>query len=219
MDDFDFSKRFDYENKFFLSATPDRLSKFLSRYEIYQKIITLPGEIIECGVFKGNSFSQWTKIRGLLEPAHSRKIIGFDTFGAFPEAIFEGDQQAREDFIKAAGSKSIAADDLRHILDVSGSGGNFELVEGNLFDTASTYLQDNSALKIALLIVDVDLYEPTKHVLEMFYPSVVSGGIVLLDDFGAFEGANKAVEEVLGADAKLIRRLPISYSMPFLVKP
>src|ERR1017187_6372620 len=63
------------------------------------------------------------------------------------------------------------------------------------------FVKDNPGLRIALLNLDVDLYEPTKAALESLYPLVVSGGIVLFDDYGweQWPGASRAVDEYFAA--------------------
>ena len=45
-------KNFDYENAFMLSAPVERIGKLITRFELFSQIKNIPGEIIECGVFK-----------------------------------------------------------------------------------------------------------------------------------------------------------------------
>ena len=66
--------------------------------------------------------------------------------------------------------------------------------------------------------IDVDLYEPTKVSLENFFPHVVKGGIVILDDYGAFPGANKAIEDYLKSKNYKIEQLRFSNSISFITK-
>ena len=51
----DFKNHFFYENNFYLTAPVNRISKFITHLDLFRKISNLRGEIIECGVFKGNS--------------------------------------------------------------------------------------------------------------------------------------------------------------------
>ena len=75
---------FDYENGFALTSAPYRMGNILAHYELYKKILHVPGDVIELGVFKGNSLIQFATFRHLLENDKSRKIVGFDAFGDFP---------------------------------------------------------------------------------------------------------------------------------------
>ncbi|ERS85084.1 hypothetical protein Q667_17680 [Marinobacter sp. C1S70] len=81
---FEKSKAFYYENGFYLTSDPKRLHKLISHYELYKKIIDLPGEVVEFGVFKGASLIRFATFRECLETFSSRKIFGFDAFGDFP---------------------------------------------------------------------------------------------------------------------------------------
>ena len=78
---FDSEMCWDYENGFYLTSHPNRIGKLVAHYELYKKIVHLPGEILEFGVFKGASFIRLLTFRELLESTYSRKIIGFDAFG------------------------------------------------------------------------------------------------------------------------------------------
>ena len=79
------AQTFEYENGFILTSKPYRLGNIMAHYELYKKIINLPGDVVELGVFKGNSLIQFATFRELLENEGSRKIIGFDIFGKFPQ--------------------------------------------------------------------------------------------------------------------------------------
>lgn len=214
--DIDFRRKFEYENNYYLTADVSRISKFATHLELFRKISGLAGDIVECGVFKGVSLSRFIKFRALLENSFSRKIIAFDTFGEFPEADFGPDKEKRRMFIEEAGSRSLSRKDLISIFTELGIYRNIELIEGNILQTVPEYRRENPHLKIALLHIDVDLYEATKTALEEFYPLMVRGGIVILDDYGAFAGANKAVDEFFANTNVRIRKLPYSHAISFV---
>lgn len=194
----------------------DRISKFATHLELFRRVSGLAGDIVECGVFKGVSLSRLIKFRALFENPFSKKIIAFDTFGEFPEAHYEPDVKKREFFIKEAGSRSIEKDRLISILQQLNLYQNIELIEGNILDTMPRYKSKNPHLKISLLHIDVDLYEPTKVCLEQLYPLLVRGGIVILDDYGAFAGANKAIDDFFAGQKLQIKKLPYSMAISFV---
>ena len=70
-------------------------------------------------------------------------------------------------------------------------------VKGKVEDTLTQTIPD----KIALLRLDTDWYESTKIELELLYPKLVKGGILIVDDYGAWSGSKKAVDEYF-ADKK-----------------
>jgi hypothetical protein len=209
---------FRYENGFYRTASVARISKFVTHLDIFRNISNLPGEIAECGVFKGSSLFRWIKFRSLLENPASRRVIAFDTFGKFPEASMEGDKERRARFVDEAGEFSLSADDIIAELDRNNLNENIDLVAGDILQTVPEYAAAHPQLRLALLHVDVDLYEPTKCCLEYLTPLVVKGGVIVLDDFGAFPGANKAIGEILEAQGMAIRKMPYSNAISYVVK-
>lgn len=175
LNNFETEKMFFYENGFYTTITENRLGKLLAQYELYKKIINLPGDVIECGVFKGNSFFRLAHFRDILESKYSRKIIGFDVFGKFPESSFEKDKAYLEKFINSAGADSIEIEEIEKILSYKKIE-NYELVKGNILETIPEYCKRNPHLRIALLHIDVDVYDPTIVILENLYEKVVRGG-------------------------------------------
>jgi len=209
---------FEYENGFYLTADVSRVARFATQLDLFRRTSGLPGAIVECGVFKGASLMRWIKLRALLENAWSRQIVAFDVFGRFPEASYGPDRKVRDEFVKAAGESSFPRECLAKLLAEQGLKENVELVEGDLLDTIPRYLEENAALKISLLHVDVDLYESTRACLATLYPRLGRGGIAILDDYGAFPGANKAIDEFFADRDVIIRRLPYSSNISFVEK-
>lgn len=83
----------------------------------------------------------------------------------------------------------IAVGDLQAVLDRKGFA-NVELVARNIFDTLPPFLEANPALRIALLHLDMDVYEPTAFALDRLFPHMVHGRLVV-DDYGMVEGATR----------------------------
>jgi hypothetical protein len=215
---YDLERRFEYENGFYATADPSRFSKFISHLEFFKRTSDVRGEIVEFGIFKGNSFFRWIKFRDLLEQTSSRKIIGFDIFGDFPEANFEEDKLKRDAFVEETkGGKSISYDEINELLIKQNLQKNVDIVKGDILKTLDKYIDDNPHLKISLLHIDVDLYEPSKVILEKLYSKVTKGGIVVLDDYGAFAGTNKAVDDFF-KDKVEIKKLPYSHAISYIVK-
>ena len=67
-------------DKFLKNTNVDRLQKILSRYELFKKIIDVPGDICECGVFKGSGIFTWVKLVKLFKPNNNFSVVGFDFF-------------------------------------------------------------------------------------------------------------------------------------------
>ncbi len=215
---YDINKKFEYENGFYATANPSRFSKFISHLEFFKRTSNVRGEIVELGIFKGNSFFRWIKFRDLLEQTNSRKIIGFDMFGYFPEAHFENDKAKRDAFVaETKGGKSISLNEINSLLTSQGLNKNVDIIKGDILITLDKYLEKNPHLKISLLHIDVDLYEPVKIILEKLYDKVTKGGIIIFDDYGAFAGTNKAVDDFFNNTME-IKKLPFSHAISYIKK-
>lgn len=213
------SLEFDYENGFYLTSQPYRLGNILAHYELYKKIIGLPGDIIELGVFKGSSLIQFCTFRELLENECSRKIVGFDIFGKFPDTkevksdeifiknwneCFQDEFLSKEDIEKSLGQKNI---------------GNVELVKGNILETVDEYLEKFPYTRIALLHIDTDVYEPAKYGLNKLFDRVVKNGIVVFDDYATIEGETIVVDEFLKETNYVLNKFSFSHSKPsYIIK-
>ena len=234
-------KQFERVNDFFLSdegsiinkidafpkyASRQALAKFLTKYEIFQKILHVNGSIVEAGVLHGGGTLAWAKLSSILEPTnHTRKIIGFDTFAGFP-SINEKDKKGTDGSLlkigelRGSAQKSVTEavsiyDEnrpLNHIPKV-------ELVEGDIVNTAPAYIKENPHLVISMLYLDVDLYQPTKVMLETFLPVMPKGAVIVFDELNAkmFPGETVAVDEILGIRNLEIKRFTFDSYVSYAV--
>ena len=214
----DFKKTFEYENDFYLSCDVTRIGKILSHYELYKIVNDIPGAIVECGVFKGNSLTRFAMLRDLFGNTYSKKIIGFDTFEKFPKTKFTDDLRFRTKLIDDAGEQSISKEQLMKVLKHKGVDKNVDLVKGDITKTLPNYVNSHPGLKISLLNVDVDIYEPVVTILKHLYPKVTKGGIVILDDYGIFPGETKAVEEYFKNKDVEIKKFSFSMTPSYIIK-
>ena len=214
----DFDKSFEYDNNFYLSSDITRIGKILAHYELYKMVLDIPGTIVECGVFKGTSLIRFATFRDLLGNQFSKKIIGFDSFARFPETNYEDDKKMRQYHLDTAGGESISKQQLMDILKHKGIDKCVELVEGDITETLPEYVRAHPELKISLLNLDTDIYEPSKVILECLYPRLVKGAILLLDDYGSFPGETTAVDEYFKDKGIKIRKLPFCMTPCYVVK-
>jgi hypothetical protein len=213
-----FAERFVHENHFHLTCEPGRVSKIMAHHELFRRTVDVPGAIVECGVFKGASFAGLAGMRSVLGVEH-KALIGFDTFDLFPETSFDADQEKRRAFIEEAGSQSISKRDLEAFLRLKGCGGNVDLIAGDICETVPRYVNEHPDLKISLLNLDTDIYEPAKVILEQFYPIMSSGGIIMLDDYGVFPGETEAVDEYFADKHIDIHHLSYRATPAFILVP
>ncbi|EAJ3421897.1 dTDP-6-deoxy-L-hexose 3-O-methyltransferase, partial [Campylobacter coli] len=95
---------------------------------------------------------------------------------------------------------------------------NYELIKGDINYTIPEYCKINPCLKIALLHIDVDIYEPTVTILENMYDKIVKGGIVIFDDYSFFPGETKAVDDFFRNKDIKLEKLPFLHKPTFIIK-
>lgn len=216
---YDTKNPYDYENGFYLTSEPLRIGNILSHYELYKKILELPGDVLELGVFKGGSLIQFATFRELLENEKSRKIIGFDVFGEFPKGKkVESDISFVDNWNAAFREEFLSEKDIFNSLELKNIH-NVELIKGDICETIEEYLLKNPYLKISLLHIDVDIYEPAKVGLEKLFDKVVRGGVIVFDDYATVAGETIAIDEFFADKSFLIKKFPFSHTKPsYIVK-
>lgn len=176
----------------------------LSRAVDYLVKNQVEGDIVECGVWKGGSMMLIA--RKLLQLNDSnRKLFLFDTF--------EGMSEPNEKDVSAINHLT-AAELLQKENRLEGDNvwcySSLEEVKSNLETTGypqqkifyfkgkvEETLPEPSVGKIALLRLDTDFYESTRHELETLYDLVVPAGVLIIDDYGHWTGSKKAVDEFI----------------------
>ena len=186
----------DFENGFYWFSDRTRIAKLMAHLSIYEKIVELPGGIIEFGVYKSASLIRFLTFSNILEYDFSRKIIGFDAYGKFPQNLTNIDSDF--DFITEfeESGPGLTVPEVTSILNRKGFE-NYDLVMGDVFETLPKWLIQNPYTRISLLHLDMDVYAPTKYVLDELWNRVVEGGIIVFDDYNTVEGETVAVDEFL----------------------
>ena len=201
------------------------LPRFLSHYELFKHVVDLPGCILEIGVYRGDSLFTWSMLMETFCPFdRSRRVIGFDSF----QGLTQFTEQDGGSVPSLQGQSGIVwepdyianPDDMQQLVDIHNwdnmmpGTGRLQIKVGNVQDTLPLFLEENPGLKISLLHMDVDLYEPTKYAFEKLYPLVVQGGVVCFDEYGLvpWQGETRAVDEYFAehGNPPVIRKFPFA---------
>ena len=172
-------------------------------------------------MYKANSLIRWLTLRDLYESPDTRKVIAFDAFGSFPDASLDA-VESDSAFVKrfvAAGGDGLSVLEVQTILERKGFD-NYQLVEGDVRETLPRYLSDNGSEEYCFVHLDIDVYEPTRMVLDAVLDRVVPGGLILIDDYGTVEGATEAVGDFLAEHPTLeLLHTPLNPIPAYIRKP
>ena len=209
----------DFEHGYYWFSDATRMGKLLAQYELYRKIVELPGDIFELGVFKGVSLIRFAQFRDFLETATSRKIVGFDAFGKFPtEGLSNPNDHAFIERFEAGAGDGLSREKITEILALKELDRNIELVEGDVHETLPAHLEKFPQTRIALLHLDMDVLEPTAFALDCLWDRVVPGGIVVIDDYNAVEGATQAIDSFVKKTGQKLQKLSFNNTPAFIIK-
>jgi hypothetical protein len=195
----------------------------------------IPGAFVECGVWRGGSLMailSRLRQRGISD----RDVAGFDVFTGMGPSGFPNQPTNEDVLFNGRSIQSLmnpgriyktlyeqiaprlthfepSRDDVFALLASTGyAPQRIHLVAGPVEDTLPAHAPET----IALLRLDTDLYESTRHELEHLYPRIPVGGVLIIDDYGYFKGARKAVDEYLNGHRMLLQR--VDYSCRFAIK-
>jgi len=192
------------------------LTRFMSLYEIFKRVLTVKGSIVECGVHQGFGVMTWAKLSAILEPVNlTRRIYGFDTFAGFP-TVSEADRSAASMHVKEGDLYADSFDELVELGAINDSTRylghipKVHLIRGDACRTIPAFLKDSPHVIASLLFLDFDLYEPTRVALENFLPRMPKGAIVAFDELDnpLWPGETLAMLEFLKEYKLHIQRLP-----------
>ena len=214
--------------KIYQRVVPKRNSKYTltgmercyALYKSVQYIINgdIPGDIVECGVWRGGSAMLAALTLIQFNQTH-RKIYLYDTYEGMPEPI-EKDIDIngipyRLLWKKEKDILTIPLDEVRkNMLSTGYPSENIIFVKGMVEDT----IPRNLPCQIALLRLDTDLYESTYHEFVHLYPQVSPQGVVIVDDYGHFQGAREATDKYFNEVSPNILFHRIDYSCRVGVK-
>ncbi|TWU08227.1 TylF/MycF/NovP-related O-methyltransferase [Stieleria varia] len=184
----------------FTMTSPERLHGLCEAVR-YIHDVGIQGDIVECGVWRGGSMMAVAKMLSQFGDT-DRELHLYDTFSGMSEptemdVAITGEQaehllaiESRED------AKSVwcvsGLDEVRsHMQTTTYPQHRIHYHVGKVEET----IPEGAPEKIALLRLDTDWYESTRHEMEHLFPRLADGGVLIVDDYGHWEGARRAVDE------------------------
>jgi hypothetical protein len=185
----------DILHNFTVYTSRQTIARFLNRYEMYKQIINIHGSILEFGVYKGCGAFAWQHFASIIEPYNiNRKIYAFDTFEGFPEISEKDPDFYRKNDLNDASYQEMVQLVAIHQENMPLSHiSHMTFIKGDICQTLPSFLEENPQLIAALVYVDVDIYKPTKTILQCLLKRIPKGGIIAFDELNDIKAKGETV--------------------------
>jgi len=171
-------------------------ARYVTRHEI-------PGAVVECGVWRGGSMHAIARAFDAVGE-HERDLYLFDTYEGMTAPgprDRRSDGRAAADLLASHGKTSrvwayASLEDVQEgFRQVPYPQEKVHFIKGPVEQT----IPSEAPERIAVLRLDTDWYESTAHELAHLYDRLMPGGVLLLDDYGWWQGSREAVDEFLAS--------------------
>jgi O-methyltransferase len=187
---------------------------FIGNLALKKEMSWVEGCVVECGVWRGGMSAAMAEVLG-----KKRKYYLFDSFEGLPQAK-EIDGQAALNWQQDTSSSiyynncKAEIEFAKECMNIAGVP-HYELVKGWFASTLPLFHEEE---KIALLRLDGDWYDSTMDCLKYLYPKVAKGGIIVIDDYYAWDGCCRAVHDYLSQNNLPERIRENNYGVCYIVK-
>ena len=172
----------------------ERITELFNSLE-YIRLNNIFGDFVECGVWKGGN------ILGIMEYLYyyqmlDRNVWLYDTFEGMtePEEIdVDLRNQKASDILQQVLCYSSIDEVKKNLSNSKFPFENLEFIIGDVCETLNDY--NNIPTKICLLRLDTDWYKSTKKEMDILYPILNENGVLIVDDYGHWNGSKAAVDE------------------------
>jgi hypothetical protein len=183
--------------------------RLVTYFELYKLIQHLDGSIVKCGISADEAFSYFS----FFKQAGNNKqpLVSFEKTSSLFENV-----EVNNETVMAVKPKNAVSKQIELIK--KGRNENIEFLPGLLTNSIPDYLIANPELKIALLTIDLDDYENTLTAMQYFYPRLVSGGVLIMNNYHKRNGESVAIKEYFSGQEVFIRHFSSNKGPHYILK-
>lgn len=178
---------FDAFNTFIMSPDKKVFDKLMSKHYFLELTKSIPGDVVELGVFRGSGLFAWVKMLGFL--GLNRNVYGFDIFDSdlLVSGISTQDRDVMTSLFERRGFDPVGYEEiLQNKIEVLGIT-NVDLISGDIFNSLPIFLENNPGFRASVVNFDLDTEEPTYFALTQLWDRLVVGGVFVFDEYAINE--------------------------------
>ncbi len=187
--------------------------RLVTYYELYKLIKHLNGSILKCGISNDEAFGYFSFFKQMNQYRH-QQLIAFEK----SSSIFETSAENLELTVRVKNATSLETAFNQKNLLKKGIEEEIEFVPGQLSISIPNFLIKNPELKIALLTIDLDDYESCITSMQYFYPRLVTGGILIINNYYKKQAESLAIQDYFVNQDIIIRHFSLEKGPHYIVK-
>ena len=201
---------------------PKYLSRILFFNFIYNKLLDVPGYILELGCQYGSTAALLRSLRDIYEPFNrTRKIFAFDTFKGLKGVTSKDLNLSHGDF-KTVANYEILLDKILNIKENFGALPHYKRIKiykGDVNLTFEKFLKENPETVLSLVFFDMDIYKPTVQILKKIKKHITKGSIIVFDEVcdELSPGETLALKETIGLQNITLKRWQYNSRLTYFV--
>lgn len=204
---------FPKDSSLFISKPRNQQSeRLVTYYELYKLIKHLNGSILKCGINSDEAFGYFSFFTQMNQYRH-QPMVAFEK----APSVFETDIVENQPIVSVKNTSAEISSTQKNLIK-KGIEQNIDYVPGQLNVSIPKYLIENPELKIALLTIDLDDFETTLTAMQYFYPRLVSGGILIVNNYYKKSAESLAIQDYFAGTDVVIRHFSLEKGPHYIIK-
>ena len=190
-------------------------ARVFAEYALYRKVSHLKGTVIKCGLETEEGFTKFSMFQNLVGKHSTQKVVAFEKF---PKSL-DYASLVTQDGILIYQTKKTAINQQKMQDKLLEKGlGLINFIPGNVGDSIPDYLIENPECKIAYLSINLDNYHASINVLDFFYPRLVVGGVLIIDNYSKKEDDYHAFKDYFRHYSVQINSFSVNKGPYFIIR-
>lgn len=188
--------------------------KLVTRFELYKKVEHLKGSIIHSGISTEEEFTELSIFKSLV--TNSSDVVAFERQS---KELFLHEEENSTTLRYKVKRSALEVEKLQLKFAKTGLIEKIQYLSGHIEETIPDFLIDNPELKISYLCIDQNDYESSLTTLQFFYPRLMPGGLLVIENYYKNEEDYRAISDYFRYDDVSISSYSVNKGPHYLLRP